>query len=89
MYEPGRQRVQYSLFIFWLVVTGATRNAQCATDNLSVILWGPWNAMKGDDHLILRGRLSNIFWTDNFFLAWARPGNLFSCGMGSGKFIFV
>ena len=29
----------------WLVVNGATRNAQCATDNLSVILCGLLNAM--------------------------------------------
>ena len=29
----------------WLVVNGATRNAQCATDNLSVILLGLWNAI--------------------------------------------
>ena len=39
----------------WLVVNGATRNAQCATDNLSVILWGLLNertSLKGDDHLI-------------------------------------
>ena len=31
--------------IFRLIVNGATRNAQCATDNLSVILWGLWKAM--------------------------------------------
>ena len=67
------------------------RDAQCATDNLSVILWGLWNAMQGDDYLILRGGggLSNFVWTDNLFSAWARSGNLFSCGMGSGKFLFV
>ena len=35
------------------------------------------------------GGLSNFVWTDNLFSAWARSGNLFSCGMGSGKFIFV
>ena len=29
------------------------------------------------------------FWTDNLFSAWARSGNLFSCGMGSGKFMFM
>ena len=34
------------------------------------------------------GGLSNFVCTDNLFTAWARPGNLFSCGMGSGKFIF-
>ena len=33
--------------------------------------------------------LSNFVWADNLFLIWARPGNSFSCGMGSGKFIFV
>ena len=47
----------------------------------------------------VRGRLfdseggggSNFVWTDYFYLfsAWARSENLFSCGMGSGKFIFV
>ena len=35
------------------------------------------------------GGLSNFVWMDNLFSAWARTGNLFSCGMGSGKFIFV
>ena len=35
------------------------------------------------------GGLSNIVWTDNLVSAWARSGNLFSCGMGSRKFIFV
>ena len=35
------------------------------------------------------GGLSNFVWTDNSFSAWARSGNLFSCGMGSGKFLFV
>ena len=35
------------------------------------------------------GGLSNFVWTDNLFSAWARLGHLFSCGMGSGKFIFV
>ena len=34
------------------------------------------------------GGLSNLVWTDNLFSALARPGNLFSCGMVSGKFIF-
>ena len=46
--------------------------------------------MLGDDHLILRrgwGGLSNFVWTDNLFSVWARPGNFFLCGMGSGKFI--
>ena len=67
-----------------LVVNGATRNAQCATDNLSVILWGLWNAMKGDNYLILRrGGLSILFGLINsfphglgreiyFHVAWAR-----------------
>ena len=47
--------------------------------------------MLGDAYLILRGGggLSNIVWTDNLVSAWARSGNLFSCGMGSRKFIFV
>ena len=35
------------------------------------------------------GGVSNFVWTDNLCFAWARPGNLFSCGMNSGKFIFV
>ena len=33
--------------------------------------------------------MSNFVITDNLFSAWARSGNLFSCGIGSGKFIFV
>ena len=72
----------------WLVVNGATRNTQCATDNLSVILWGLWNAMQGDDLILRGGGLSNFVWTDNLFSAWARE-NLFLCDMGSGKFIFM
>ena len=35
------------------------------------------------------GGLLNFVWTDDLFPAWARSGNLFSCGKGSGKFIFV
>ena len=78
-----------------LVVNGATRNAQCATDNLSVILWGLWNAIlqlacKGTTIWFWGGGgLSNFVWTDNLFSAWARPENLFSCGMDLGKFIFM
>ena len=34
------------------------------------------------------GGLSNFVLTDNLFSAWARPGNLFSCGMDSGKIYF-
>ena len=41
-------------------------------------------------HLIWKGGgLSNSVWTDNLFSAWARSRNLYSRGMGSGKFIFV
>ena len=48
-YLPSETRkLYYNAYILpvmdWLVVNGATRNAQCATDNLSVILWGLWNA---------------------------------------------
>ena len=32
------------------------------------------------------GGLSNFVLTDNLFSAWALSGNLFSSGMGSGKF---
>ena len=33
--------------------------------------------------------LLNFVWTDNLFSAWARPGNLFSCGTcGLGKIYF-
>ena len=59
------------------------RDAQCTTDNLSVILWGLWKAMLGDDYLIREGGLSHFALTDNLFSAWARPGHLFSRGMGS------
>ena len=34
------------------------------------------------------GGLSNFVWTDNLFSAWARSGNLFSCGMDSGETYF-
>ena len=35
------------------------------------------------------GGAVKFVWTDNLFSAWARSGNLFSCDMGTGKFIFV
>ena len=65
----------------------ATRNAQ---QTIYRLFFGPLERN-------VRGRLfdsegeglSNVVWTDDLFSAWARPGNLFSFGMGSGKFIFV
>ena len=66
-----------------LVVNGATRNAQCATDNLSVIPWafGTQCITRRRPFDSERGGLSNFVWTYNLYSTLARPGNFFSCGM--------
>ena len=77
------------LYVFVrLVVNGATRNAQCATDNLSVILWAFGTQCEGTTIWFWGGGAVKFCLTDNLFSAWARSGNLFSCGTGSGKNYF-
>ena len=64
--------------------------ARRATDNLSVILWGLYNwHVRGRPFNSEGGGLSNFVWTDNLFSGLAQPENLFSCGMDSGKLIFI
>ena len=75
-----------------LVVNGGTRNAQ---QTIYRLYFGAFETQckLGYDYLILRGGGGGgcqiLFGQIVYFRHGLGRGNLFSCGMGSGKFMFV